>query len=214
MEQPAVSAIILAGGASSRMGFNKALARLGQRGTLIEHVIAKVRLLSSDIVVVANDEERYRDLGVRLSPDIYPGTGSLGGIYSGLLAARQQHALVVACDMPFLSVPLWRYLLSVPRDYDVLLPRLNRQPEPLHAVYSKRCLRPIKDLLERGHLKIIGFLHQVTVRFLDESEIDQFDPEHHSFLNVNTPDELARAAALWRTKNGELTGVDRMDRID
>ena len=198
MEQPAVSAIILAGGASSRMGFNKALARLGQGATLIEQVVAKVRLLSRDIVVVANDEESYRNLGLQVSPDVYPRTGSLGGIYSGLLAARHQHALVVACDMPFLSLPLWHYMLGLPRDYDVLLPRLNGQPEPLHAVYSKQCLGPIKDLVERRRLKIIGFLHRVTVRFLDEAEIERFDPEHHSFLNVNTPEELARADALWR----------------
>ncbi|HLA80580.1 MAG TPA: molybdenum cofactor guanylyltransferase, partial [Thermoleophilia bacterium] len=140
MGQPAVSAIILAGGASSRMGFNKALARLGRGGTLIEKAVAKAAMLSGDVIVVANDEERYRNLGVRVIPDAYPGSGSLGGIYSGLLAAQHQHAFVVACDMPFLSLPLWRYMLSIPRDYDVLLPRLQGQPEPLHAIYSKQCL--------------------------------------------------------------------------
>lgn len=205
MEQPAVSAIVLAGGASSRMGFNKAFARLGQGGTLIEKAVAKVAMLSPDVIVVANDEETYRNLGVRVSPDVYPGTGSLGGIYSGLLAAQHQHALVVACDMPFLSLPLWRYMLSIPRDYDVLLPRLHGQPEPLHAIYSKQCVGPIKDLLERGRLKIIGFLHRVKVRFLDEVEIEHFDPEHRSFFNVNRPEELARAAALW--PDSEETGA-------
>lgn len=213
MEQPAVSAIVLAGGASSRMGSNKALARLrqgrsGQGTTLIELAVSKASVLSTDVIVAANDPILYGNLGARVTPDVYPGAGSLGGIYSGLLAARHQHALVFACDMPFLSLRLWRHLLELPRDYDVLIPRRGGHLEPLHAIYSRRCLKPMRELLENGNLKVVGVLDRVKVRFIDDIELTRYDPEQRSFFNVNTPEDLDRADQMaqaferWPTAGG------------
>lgn len=193
---------MLAGGASSRMGFDKAMARLGQGTvddgiTLVARAVTTARSLSADVLLVVKDADSYADLAVRIVRDVYPGAGSLGGIYSGLLAAKYQHSLVVACDMPFLSLPLWRHMLGLPRDYDALVPRSNEMYEPLHAVYSKGCLPAMRKMLERGRLRVTGFLDQVQVRFLDEDESSQFDPEHWSFFNVNTPEELTTAVRRW-----------------
>ena len=183
------------------MGFNKALARLRVAGrsepiTLIERTVELVGRLSPEVIVVANEIETYRAMGLRVVTDVFPGRGSLGGVYSGLLAASHQHALVVPCDMPFLSLPLWQYMLELPRDYDVLIPRIGKHYEPLHAIYSRSCLEPIRGLIEANDLKIIRLMEQVRVRYVEKSEIDRFDPMRRSFLNVNTPEDLAEANAL------------------
>jgi molybdopterin-guanine dinucleotide biosynthesis protein A len=183
------------------MGFNKALAPLAAPGspkaiTLIERTVDLVSQLSPEVIVVANEVAAFRALGLRVVTDNFPGRGSLGGVYSGLLAASRQHALVVACDMPFLSLPLWRYMLELPRDYDVLIPRVGQHFEPLHAIYSRSCIEPIKKQIEENNLQIIQLLRQSRVRYVDEPEIDQFDPTRRSFLNVNTPQDWAEATAI------------------
>jgi len=128
--------------------------------------------------------------------DLYPGKGSLGGIHAGLTYSTCSHSLAVACDMPFLNLDLLRYMIELSPDFDVVIPRVGDKKEPLHAIYSKDCLWPIETLLEQGDLRITGFFDAMRVRYVDEDEIDRFDPKHLSFLNVNTQDDLARARRL------------------
>lgn len=188
------------------MGFDKGSVRLRDGLTLLDHVLRVVEQLSDDLVVVANVARYAGYSGARVVGDVYCGAGSLGGIYSGLLAVRHQFALVVACDMPFLSLPLWQYMLALPRDYDVLMPRLGGQFEPLHAVYSRNCLAPIDRLLRSGCYKIVQFLPEVVVRYVEESESDALDPQRLSFFNANTPEDLAQAEArLERYRSGQET---------
>ena len=193
------SGIILAGGKSSRLGVDKAMLQLDGGPTLIAATIARLLPLVDEIVVVADDGERFGTLPARVVPDLYAGAGSLGGIYSGIAAASHEQSLVVACDMPFLRPELLRHLLAEPRSYDVLLPRLEGGfTEPLHAVYSKACLEPIRRRLEVGRYRIIGFLDDVRVRYVEEAELRRFDPDLRSFVNINTPEELADAVAMMR----------------
>jgi len=211
-----LTAVVLAGGQSRRMGTDKALLSLGGR-TLIETVIATVSALSSEVIVVSNALESLRHLGVRLVSDVYPGKGSLGGIYTGLRQARTPYSLVVACDMPFLNLPLLRYMASLVSQADVIIPRASdpsrpqahrRDPittqditakelhlHPLHAIYAQTCQRPIERLLAAGELRIIDFFPEVRVRYVEEAEVDRFDAAHLSLFNVNTPADLARAQA-------------------
>ncbi|MFQ6057398.1 MAG: molybdenum cofactor guanylyltransferase [Anaerolineae bacterium] len=195
---PAISGIVLAGGESRRMGTDKALLKLGGY-TLIENVIARVSRVSQEVIVVANALENYRNLGVKLVRDVFPGKGSLGGIYSGLLAANHFHSLVVACDMPFLNLDLLRYMIVLAPNYDVVIPCLDRgYKEALHAIYSKNCLVPIENQLRRNHLKIIDFLDHVSVYYVEQEEIDLFDPQHLSFFNINTPADMERAKDVMK----------------
>jgi molybdopterin-guanine dinucleotide biosynthesis protein A len=136
-----------------------------------------------------------RPLPYRVVPDLYAAGGSLGGLYSGLYAASNDYALAVATDMPFLSLPLLRWMLDQPREYDVLVP-LREEPEPLHAVYAKRCLEPMRRRLESGRLKITGFFEDVRVRFVDAATLAAYDPEGRSFFNINTPEDLERARLI------------------
>jgi molybdenum cofactor guanylyltransferase len=194
---PPASGIVLAGGRSSRLGQDKALLPLPDGRSLIAHVVARLAPLVSEVVVVATDGERLGPLPARLVPDAFPDGGALGGIYAGLAAAREEHAIVVACDMPLLSRPLLRYLLAPPRDFDVLLPRLaDDQVEPLHAVYAKACLEPIRRQLAAGRRRIISFLGDVRVRYVEEAELRRLDPELRSFFNVNTPADLESLTRL------------------
>lgn len=194
---PPASGIVLAGGRSSRLGQDKALLPLPGGRSLIAHVVARLAPLVSEVVVVATDGERLGPLPARLVPDVFPDGGALGGIYAGLAAAREEHSLVVACDMPLLNLPLLRHLLALPRDFDVLLPRLaDGQVEPLHAVYSKACLEPIRRQLAAGRHRIISFLGDVRVRYVEEAELRRLDPELRSFFNVNTPADLAALSRL------------------
>jgi molybdopterin-guanine dinucleotide biosynthesis protein A len=195
------SVIILAGGQSRRLGRDKSLLPVGGE-PLLARTVQRLAPLSDDLVVVTNHGEQYKplDLPVRLVPDERPGVGSLMGIYSGLRAARHPLALAVACDMPFLNVPLLRYLLSLAAGYDVVIPRLEGLLEPLHAVYRETCLGPMEGLLEAGRRQIIAFSGQVRVRHVDEDEIDRFDRQRLSFVNVNTPEDWAEVQALLENR--------------
>ncbi len=189
-----VTGIVLAGGKSSRLGQDKALLRLTGGVTLVEATVERLRPLVDEVLVVASDGGRLGQLPARVVADVFPDGGALGGIYSGLAAARHEYALVVACDMPFLNPDLLRYLLELPRDYDALLPRLaGGLLEPLHAAYARACCEPIRARLAAGRYRVVGFLDAVRVRYVEEPELRLLDPELRSFYNVNTPEELEKA---------------------
>jgi molybdopterin-guanine dinucleotide biosynthesis protein A len=203
------SAIVLAGGLSRRLGRDKRGVRLwGAAGpTLLEHTVNLVARLCGDVIVVLNDPEQWPGLPARSVPDIYPDGGSLGGIYSGLLAARHPYALAVACDMPFLNPDLLGAMLARRRDYDVLVPR-SLEPgttrnqlgvESLHAIYGKGCLEPMRATLESGRRQIAAFFSHVRVAYFEPAETQRYDPHGRSFMNVNTPEQMAEAAA-WLAK--------------
>ena len=152
-----VSGVIMAGGASRRLGRNKALERIGGKA-LIERVIDSLVPLTTEVLVVVARPEHAAALllpsWVRAVSDCYPGRGSLGGIFSGLEASAEPWSLVVACDMPFLNRELLRYLIGESSNVDAVVPCLGGQPEPLHALYSKACLAPMQRMLRAGQLKI------------------------------------------------------------
>jgi molybdopterin-guanine dinucleotide biosynthesis protein A len=192
-----ISGIVLAGGQSSRLGMDKSFVNVkGQ--SLIEQIVAKLTRLSDDVVIVTNSPEKYDHLEARVVGDIYPGKGALGGIYSGLRAVANAQSLVVACDMPFLDLNLLRYMILLACGHDVVIPRIGEFLEPLHALYSKSCLEPIDRLLARGGLKIVDFFSEVRVRYVEEEEVDIFDPQHLSFFNVNTLSDLEEMKKMAR----------------
>jgi molybdopterin-guanine dinucleotide biosynthesis protein A len=193
-----VSCIVLAGGEGKRLGTDKAFLRIGGR-VLIEGIVEKIACIGDEIIIVTNSPQRYGYLEARLVGDIYPGTGALGGLYSGLRAARHDYGLVVACDMPFLDLRLLRYMILLSPGQDVVIPRIGGLTEPLHAIYSKECIQPIECLLSAGGFKIIDFFPEVRVRYVEEQEVRLFDPQCLSFFNINTPADLEKARSLaWR----------------
>jgi molybdopterin-guanine dinucleotide biosynthesis protein A len=192
-----LTGVILAGGRSRRLGQDKALLELAGIPLLVR-VMERLQSMCDDIIIAGQLETRMLLPGARIVGDLLAGSGALGGIHSGLSASRTPYSLVVACDMPFLSTSLLRYMIrqiGVHDDGapDVVIPRINGYTEPLHALYSCRCLKPIEEYIEQGGGRIVSFFSRVRVRYVEAVEVDRFDPEHRSFFNINTPDDWLRA---------------------
>lgn len=186
-----VSAAIMAGGRSKRMGQDKAWIELDGE-PLIKRVADVLAQVADEVIVVAN-EPRYASLGLRVVKDRYPNGGALGGIATGVGAAAHDTVLVAACDMPFLSPAVWRLLLARAGEADVVIPRIGGEYETLHALYTKACLPHMARALAEDRLRVIAFFDQVRVLAIDEPELRAVDPGLRSFTNVNTPEELASA---------------------
>ena len=186
---------VLAGGKSRRFGRNKAVERFqGER--LIERQVRTLRSLFPEVMIVTNTPELYLDLDVTIVQDIIPERGPLGGIYTGLLFAQGESIFVTAVDMPFLQPGVIRRMVELFPGHDVVVPRLGDYLEPLHGIYSPRCLAPVKRMLDREELQVIRFFPSVKMAYLDEEEIRRLDPEGLSFFNINTPEDMAKATEI------------------
>jgi len=194
-----ISCIILAGGKSIRFGHDKILEKIGNN-SLIEQVVSHVDAISGDIIVVTANERAFTQLAnhpkVRIVHDVIPGMGSLGGIYTGLSESKTHYNLVVAADMPFLNGDLLRYMMSVAEGYDMTLPHINKWFEPLHAIYSRNCIEPARKLIDEGNRVIVELFKYVKVKFVEAEEIDRYDPQHTSFFNINTQEDMNKALKL------------------
>ena len=186
-----VSAAIMAGGKSRRMGQDKAWILLDGE-PLIRRVANVLAQVADEVFIVAN-EPRYASLGLRVVADRYPDGGALGGIATGVAAATHDTVLVAACDMPFLAPEVWRVLLDHRDDADVVIPRVAGEFETLHALYAKACVPAMERSLAAGKLRVISFFDEVRVQPIAEAELRIADPSLRSFTNVNTPEELANA---------------------
>ncbi len=185
---PGVTGVILAGGESRRMGSDKSLLPLdGSR--FIEHVHRRMASLFDEVLLVTNDSSLYQDLPCRKAPDIFQAQGALAGIHSGLFHARYERVFVVACDMPFLSPAVIRYLCGKAEDGDVVIPQSATGLEPLHALYHKRCLPAMEKVLASGERRIVRFFPEVRVHRVPREEWAPLDPDGRSFRNINTPQE-------------------------
>ena len=194
-----VTAVVLAGGMSRRLGRNKALEPF-EGEPLIRRVIARMGQVGESVSVIVNEPERVHELnlpvGVTSSVDRYPGKGSLGGIVTGLLTSATDWSAFCACDMPFVNTRLYRHLTSLRDGYDAVVPVVEGRPEPTHALYSRVCIGPIEGRIRADDLKISSFFSEVRVRLVPEDEIRRFDPDLLSFFNVNTQEDLETAVTL------------------
>jgi molybdopterin-guanine dinucleotide biosynthesis protein A len=197
-----MTSIILAGGKSSRLGKNKALQVIEGK-SLIQRVVDRLAMLSTEIIIATGRGEAIpcsSNVEIKTVADIYPEKGPLVGIYSGLMSSSSTQAIVVGCDTPFLSTGLLEYMTQIDSTFDVVVPRIKNKLEPLCAVYSKHCLAPTHRLLEQNELRIDKLFAMVRVKYIEENEINRFDPEHLSFFNINTPADMQRARKLATEK--------------
>lgn len=199
---PGSSAAVLAGGRSTRMGTNKALLEVAGAG-MLRRTAALLRPLVGELFIVADDAETYADLGLPVVPDIFPGRGPAGGIHAALRHAAHPFVLCTACDMPHLGRPLLELLLGAARpEDDAVLPRIGGRPEPLIAVYGRGALPAFERAIVSGRLSVLHALEGLRVRYIDEADLEAADPGLRSFINVNTPKDLANARALALAKGG------------
>ena len=193
------SCIILAGGKSLRLGYDKFLETVGNKN-LLQRVISCVSPLSGDIILVTARElttlQSINYPKLRVATDIYPGKGPLVGIYTGLVTSTSFYNLVVASDTPFLNQVLLRYMIQLSTNFDIVTPRVGNLVEPLHTVYTKSCLAPIEQMIKQGKLRVDKLFSLVRVRYVEAEEIERFDPKHLSFFNINTKADMEKAREL------------------
>lgn len=192
-----ITCIILAGGKGLRLGEDKLQVIVGRKH-LLEGVLSRACTVCSDAIVVTGKEGDVPPLNgsspsFRVVHDAMAEKGPLVGIYTGLSASDTFFNFVFAGDMPFLNHALLNYMWDSVDDFDIVIPDLNGLVEPLHAIYSKNCLAPIKFLLSREQFSVHQILPLVKVRRINSTEIDRFDPEHWSFFNINTREDLEKA---------------------
>jgi molybdopterin-guanine dinucleotide biosynthesis protein A len=224
-----MTGIILAGGNNSRIGRDKSFLKVAGR-PVIERILHVLRPLFEDIVIVTNNPSLYIKYGVRIMTDVVKGRGPLGGIYSGLLFSNSPHNFCVACDMPFINKDLIIYMKEQINNADILIPRseVSRQPftfgklkadnsdvnhssmiglQPLHAIYSRKCVSSMRMLLENGYPRMSKLLSMVNVKYIPEKETKKFDPHNIVFYNINVMDDLKTAKEIAFLYGGSTSGV-------
>jgi molybdopterin-guanine dinucleotide biosynthesis protein A len=209
-----LSAAVLAGGKSRRMGTDKAILAVGADDRpMLAMVLERLSNVAADVMVVGGDHEHYAQFGARVVPDTYRDVGTLGGIHAAISQGTHEYCFVVACDMPFLNTALLAHMARTPRDFDVLVPMLpgvSRQGghgvvfQTLHAIYSKQCLPPIERQIASGNRQVVGFFQDVRLRTVGEDEVRAFDPTLRSFFNANTPQLLAEARRMARVEGTSI----------
>ena len=182
------SLLILAGGASSRMGCPKHLLP-ASGGTMVDHIINRLGSLFSEVIVAGRGLDlNHKDAMV--VEDIRPERSPLIGIIAGMKASSASNVFVLGCDMPFVKPGLIRLLTSRKDDTnDVVIPVVRGYLEPLCAIYSCSTSDWIEQYLDSGGRKVTGFFQTVRITEIQESEVKLFDPSLKSFTNLNTPND-------------------------
>ena len=187
---PEVSAFILAGGRSSRMGSDKALLMLDGQ-TLLERSSDLARSVAPNLSIVGPREK----FGPDAIEDVYPGQGPLAGIHAALYSSRTDYNLVLSVDTPFVAPEFLRFLVdeSFRNATTVTVPYVFERYQPLCAVYRREFLGLADSALRGGRNKIDPLFCHTTVRRIEEAEIIGLAFEARMFDNLNTPEDFARA---------------------
>ncbi|MBI5144303.1 MAG: molybdenum cofactor guanylyltransferase, partial [Candidatus Omnitrophica bacterium] len=156
-----------------------------------------------EVIIVTNSNDRYKNLkGVKVIPDILPGRGPLGGIYSGLLASKDRYNFVVACDMPFINEALIRHIIDTKDNYDIIIAKKDKKFHPLFGIYSKNCIPVIEEMLKQDRPKVSNIFPHMKTHFILKQEIERFDEKLLSLVNINTVEDLERVrereAGVWQ----------------
>jgi molybdopterin-guanine dinucleotide biosynthesis protein A len=194
------SAAILAGGQARRLGGRDKGALTVGAGSILERQLAVLREITPHILIVGGSAPREQIAGISKVPDRVPGAGALGGLYTAVADAPTEQVLVIACDMPFLTAPFLNRLAALGAGgggvREAAVPHDARGLHPLCASYARRIAERLRTRIEAGQLRVIDALADLDVRHIGSDELAPFDPDGRLLLNVNTPDDYARARSL------------------
>ena len=184
-------AFILAGGASTRMGTDKAELLLSDQ-SFVQRIAATVREVSESITVVGRS---VSDPGLKSAVDWYPNWGALGGLHAALRTCATEWAFVVACDLPFVTAKLITYLADQRQSHDAVVPiQPDDRPQPLCAFYRvDPCLDQSIALIEEGKRRPLDLLERVKTRWVEFSELQELEQSEKFFVNINTPEDYYEA---------------------
>ena len=186
------TAAILAGGKSSRMGFDKQLLMENDR-RILEQVVSQLKEEFSDILVVTSRPELYEGMDLRVVGDEYRDKGPLAGLHAALLHSRSRYVYLLACDMPVVSLPYIRHMKDRIRDTAaaVCACRRNDRLETFNTFYDRQLLPEVIRRLEGGERSLFRFINDSRACEISQQEAAGFDPQLQMFLNINTRDEYA-----------------------
>ncbi|MDD2619260.1 MAG: molybdenum cofactor guanylyltransferase [Syntrophomonadaceae bacterium] len=193
------SGVILAGGKSSRMQFNKAFARITAE-TVIEILVKKFRVHFDETIIISNDPELYSEFGVNVYTDIFARLGPVAGIHSALSHANNDAVFLLGCDMPFINMATVDYMLEKLNGHDTVVPEIKAHIQPTAAVYHRKSLPIFSRHLEENKLKLIWIFNELDALVLNESQLKQFGQIEDIFFNINDQEALEKA----RTMAGRL----------
>ena len=213
------SAVILCGGKSSRMGRPKALLPFDGE-PLIVHLVRRLSHRFSDIVIVRAPDQPLPRLPATVVSDEVAHQGPVGGLYYGLRAVGTEAAFVTSCDAGFLQLPVVDYLIGQLDHedvaYDVVVPMWQERLQPLHAVYRRSVVGPLREQLAEQRLRPVYLYDRVPTRTVSADEVRRLDPDGLSFLNLNTEADYRAALSRWSALyprvacTVELYGVARL----
>jgi len=179
-----VSAAILAGGRAVRLGGIDKGALLVEGRSILDRQLSELSRVTDDLLLVGG---RHGDPRARTVADIVPNSGPLGGLHAALTEAKGDTTIVIACDMPFVSAPLVRYLAGLADEADAVVPQTDRGLHPLCAAYTRDCLRSVTRRLSNRQLKMLDLLADLRVRVVSPEELARFGAANRLVANVNTP---------------------------
>ena len=186
-----LEAFILAGGASSRMGTDKSQLVIDQQ-TFTERIADTLFEVTDSVTLVgrALDDSTLPNV-----PDLYPQWGALGGLHAALAAAEREWAVVVACDLPFVTRELFLFLASLRLDHEAVVPvQADERPQPLAALYRvDPCFKRAETLIQAGRRRPLDLLEAVKTRWVAFDEIRNLDQAERFFVNINTPEDYDAA---------------------
>jgi molybdopterin-guanine dinucleotide biosynthesis protein A len=189
--------VILAGGLNTRFkGKDKALIHVGRK-QVIDRLSDIFCDLFDEKILVTNNPIKYIAWDFKLATDIFPIRSSLTGIHASLFFTTNPYVFVTACDTPFLKKEIVEFLIgNIEAGVDVIIPETDAGLEPLCAVYSTRCLKPVEHNIRQQKLKIQQFFNTVRVKKIPEKDLRSKDPDLISFFNINTPADLHLAESI------------------
>ena len=184
-----ITAFVVAGGKSSRMGYDKGLTNVGN-SSLIQLAVNLLKALTNKVFILA-PTEKYKNIGVPRIPDKVPSRGPLSALYTGLVSSRTRTNLFLACDMPQMQLEFISYLVEQSSQHDAVLMRFeDGKIEPLCAIYNKSCFSILKSNFERNQYKLSNLLDQLKVAYISEKDLYHLGLDRSIFTNINTPVDL------------------------
>jgi molybdopterin-guanine dinucleotide biosynthesis protein A len=190
VQAPGLTGFVVAGGASRRMGRDKALLPWGA-STLLDHAIARLREVCPEVRVLAGTQARYEDRGLPVDVDVVRDVGAIAGLHTALQRAPGG-VLLLAVDLPHVPVALLRRLAELAVGMDAAVPVSPGGPEPLCAAYGPACRDAVAASIARGEYKLTAFWPAVRVRELSQVELTAFGEPDRMFANLNTLEDYAR----------------------
>jgi|SoiMethySBSTD1v2_1073268.scaffolds.fasta_scaffold00528_41 molybdopterin-guanine dinucleotide biosynthesis protein A len=186
-----IAAFILAGGASSRMGTDKSQLLI-ERQTFAERISQTLFALTDSVTLVGSQAASSNLPSVA---DVYPQWGALGGLHAALSACRRDWAIVVACDLPFVTAELFSSLSSLRLDHEAVVPiQPDGRPQPLAGMYRvDPCRQRATELIEAGRRRPLDLLEAVNTRWVSFDEIRNLEQAEKFFVNINTPSDYYEA---------------------